>query len=302
MSEKNVDFPKRAVLVFVDEAQEGDRSKPLLSVLLGYWGLIAVCVALAASAAILYSMLTPKWYRAQTLIAPVPQDTGSSALGALGGEVGGLASLVGIDIGAADNQEKEALARMTSREFIYGFIESRNLLPVLFPGKWDAKSNSWRDPSKAPSVEDGYRLFVERILTVSEDRRTELIKVAVDWTSPELARAWANELVAHLNADLRAVARTESARNLEFLNRELETASIVDLRQVINRLVEAEIRKQMLVNVRQEYAFKVIDPAYVPESHAVVRPRIAMLAAAAAALGGLIGCAIALFRHYRRSG
>lgn len=302
MKEKNVDMSKRAVLVFVDEVPDGERSRPLVSVLFDYWKLVAVCMAVAASAAILYSVLTPKWYRAQTLIAPVSQDARSSALGALGEGVGGLASLVGIDIGGDDSQKKEALARMTSREFIYGFIESKNLLPVMFAEKWDANSKAWRNPSKAPSIEDGYRFLVQEIVTISEDRNTGLVKVAVDWKNPELSRAWANDFVVRINADRRAVAGAESARNLEFLNRELESAGIIELRQAINRLVEVEIRKQMLVNVREEYAFKVIDPAYVPGIHAVVRPRIAMLTAVAAALGGLLGCGLALLRNYRRLG
>ncbi len=272
----------------------------MVSVLFDYWKSIAVCIAAAALAAIIYSVITPKWYRAQTLIAPVLQDPNSSALGALGAGVGGLASLVGIDIGGEDSQKKEALARMTSREFIYGFIESRNLLPVLLAEKWDADRKAWKNPSRAPDIEDGYRILVREVVTISEDRTTGLVRVAVDWTSPELASAWANDLVVRVNADRRAVAKAESVRNLAFLNRELEGASIIDLRQAISRLVEAEIRKQMLVNVREEYAFKVIDPAYVPGIHAVVRPRIAMLTAVAAALGGLLGCGLALFRNFRR--
>jgi uncharacterized protein involved in exopolysaccharide biosynthesis len=299
MIEENVDKSRRAVLVFVDEIPGGGHTEPLFGVLLSYWRSITACAVAAAATAIVYGMLAPKWYRAQTLIAPVPMDTSSSALGALNGEIGGLASLVGLDIGGGEDQEKEALARLTSREFIYAYIESKNLLPVLFAGKWDANTKAWKNPSKAPSIEDGYQYFVGRIFTVAEDRKTELIKVAVDWTDPELARAWANELVVRINADRRGVARAESERNLQFLNRELESASIIDLRQAINRLVETEIRKRMLVNVREEYAFKVIDPAYLPGIRAVVRPRIALLTAVAAVLGGMLGCGLALFRHFR---
>lgn len=299
MLEKN-DNSRHAVLVFVDEVPTGQSSEPLIKVLLAYWQTVALCALIAAAGAIVYSLLAPKWYRAQTLIAPVSHDPGSSALGSLGGELGGLASLVGLDIGGGEDQEKESLARLTSREFIYSFIESENLLPVLFARKWDSGRKAWKNAAKAPNLEDGYQLFVGKIFNVSEDRKTELIKVAVDWTDPVVARDWVNVLVQRINADRRAVARAESIRNLEFLNRELEGTNIVDLRQAINRLVEAEIRKRMLVNVREEYAFKVIDPAYLPGPRAVVRPRIAMLTAVAGVLGALIGCALALIRSFRR--
>lgn len=300
MIENNIDTSKRAVLVFVDEVPAGTPAEPLIKVLFGYWRSIALCVVIAASTAIIYGLLAPKWYRAQTLIASVPMDTSSSALGALGGDIGGLASLVGIDIGGEEDQEKEALARMTSREFIYEFIKSKNLMPILFASKWDGERKAWKNPARAPDLEDGYQFFVSKVFNVSEDRKTELVKVAVDWSDPGLARDWANELVLRLNADRRAIARAESERNLQFLNRELDNTGIVDLRQAINRLVESEIRKRMLVNVREEYVFKVIDPAYLPGIRAVVRPRVAMLTAVAAALGGLFGCGLALFRHFRR--
>ena len=55
----------------------------------------------------------------------------------------------------------------------------------------------------------------------------------------------------------------------------------------------------MLVNVREQYSFKIIDPAFVPGVDAVVWPRIAMLTAVALLLGGLVGAGIALGRSHR---
>jgi uncharacterized protein involved in exopolysaccharide biosynthesis len=301
MNDKNVLPGRQAVLVFVDELPSGTSAVSLLEVLLRYWKLIAVIALCAAVISITYCKLSPKWYRAQALIAPVRQDAGGSALGGMGGEIGGLASLVGIDIGDGEEQKKESMARFTSREFIYEFLRAEGIIPVLFAEQWDAKGKRWKSAEKTPSMDDAYRYFTERIVTIAEDRRTNLIKVTVDWTDQPQAAAWANSLVARINADRRAVARAESDRNLEFLNRELERTGIVDLRQAINRLVETEIRKRMLVNVREQYAFKIIDPAVVPGPHSVVRPRIAFLTAIALVLGTMLGCAIALLHHYRRA-
>jgi len=301
MMNKNGETGRQAVLVFVDDLPDGGQApESLLRVLLGRWKLIAACALVAAAVAITYSSFASKWYRAQTLIAPVRQDASSSALGPLGGEIGGLASLVGLDIGDSEDQKKESLARLSSREFVYEFLRTEGLIPVLFAKRWDAKAKRWKVPSKAPTLEDGYRFFTGRVITVSEDRRTGLIKVTADWTAPELARDWANQLVARINADRRAVARAESERSLEFLNRELERTGIVELRQAINRMVEVEIRKRMLVNVREEYAFKVIDPAFVPGSNSIIRPRRLMLTAVALMLGGMFGGGLALLLHFRK--
>lgn len=297
MADNNSVTGRQAVLVFVDELPPGPRLQSVLSLLLGYWKLIAVIALICAAVSIVYCKLAPKWYRAQTLIAAVRQDAGGSALGPLGGEIGGLASLVGIDIGDGEDQKKEAMARFTSREFIDEFVRTEGIAPILFASKWDAEGKRWKTSEDPPTVDDAYRFFTERVASISEDRRTNLIKVTVDWKNPQLAKTWANNLVSRINADRRAVARAESARNLEFLDRELQTTNIVELRQAINRLIETEIRKRMLVNVREEYAFKVIDPAVVPGQRAVVKPRIAFLTAIALVLGTLLGCGIALLHH-----
>src|SRR4029077_2012468 len=116
-----------------------------------------------------------------------------------------------------------------------------------------------------------------------------LIKITIDWKDPTLASEWANKLVARVNADRRAVARAEAEQNLEYLNRELERTNIVELRQAINRLIEREIRKMMLVKVREQYVFKVLDPAFVPGREGVVWPNLAILTIEALVLGGVVG-------------
>ena len=291
---------RQAVLVFVDEPSQVE-TVFILNVLRRYRLLIALCALFSGLVGLTYGLLAPKWYRAQTLIAPVSQQLDESALGNEAGQLGGLASLVGIGGGSEGDQKKEALARLSSREFIYGFLQAENALPVLFSSKWDLGANHWKTAVKQPTVEDGYRYFTTEVFTVSEDRRTDLTKVTVDWKDPALARKWANDLVARANEDERATARTESERNLTFLNRELEHASDVELRQAIDRLMEREIRKLMLVNVREQFAFKVIDRAFLPDDKAIVKPRIAIISVASLLIGGLFGVLIAVYHGSPRA-
>jgi uncharacterized protein involved in exopolysaccharide biosynthesis len=302
MLNKTPEATKQAVLVFVDEAASGESgaSAGVMRILRQYWILIGCCALVAGVAAVTYSLLAPKWYRAQATLAPVQAEAGLSALGPIGGQVSGLASLVGLDIGGDSDEKKQVLARLSSRQFNYDFLRTEGLIPILFANKWDAQAQRWKS-GKAPTLEDSYRYFVDNVVTVSEDRRTNLVKVTVDWKDPKLAQDWANKLVARINADRRAVARSDAERNLEFLNRELERTTIVELRQAINRLVETETRKLMLANVHEDYAFKVIDPAYLPERSAIVRPRVALLTATAILLGALFGACIALIRWNRQA-
>jgi uncharacterized protein involved in exopolysaccharide biosynthesis len=295
-SNVKTEHSRQAVLVFLDDQSAAGRApRTLLTFLLRQWRVTLLSSLIAASAAVTYALLAPKWYRAQTMIAPVKQELTSSGLGALGDQAGGLASLVGIDLSGDEQVKRQTLARLSSREFTYAFLRDERLMPILYADKWDPGRQRWKstDEAKQPTLEKAYRYFIGDICTVSEDRRTGVMKISVDWKDPRLASEWANKLVTRINADRRAVARAEAERNMEFLNRELERANIVEQRQAISHLIEYEMRKLMLINAREQYAFKVIDPAFVPGREGIVSPRIAVLTSVGFLLGGTLGLVVA---------
>jgi LPS O-antigen subunit length determinant protein (WzzB/FepE family) len=86
---------------------------------------------------------------------------------------------------------------------------------------------------------------------------------------------------------MRQRALTDAERNIEYLNDQLGRTNVVELQQVIYNLIEAEMKTLMLANVRNEYAFSVVDPAVVPELRA--RPKRKQLVVLGALLGGIVG-------------
>lgn len=88
---------------------------------------------------------------------------------------------------------------------------------------------------------------------------------------------------------------------MKYLNGELESASSVELRQSIHRLIEAQVQTIMLANVRQDFAFRVIDPAVVQDADHYVSPRRALLAFMGIVLGGFLGLSISLVREAMRA-
>jgi uncharacterized protein involved in exopolysaccharide biosynthesis len=296
-SNVKTEHSRQAVLVFLDDQSAAGRApRTLLNFLLRQWRVTLLSSLLATSGAVTYALLAPKWYRAQTMVAPVSQEMTSSGLGASGGQGEGLASLVGINLGGHEEEvRKQTLARLSSREFTYAFLRDETLMPILYADKWDPGRQRWKSTveAKQPTLEKAYRYFIEHICTVSEDRRTGVIKISVDWKDPRLASEWANKLVTRINADRRADARAETERNMEFLNRELERTNIVEQREAISHLIESEMRKLMLISAHEQYAFKVIDPAFVPGREGIVSPRIAVLTSVGFLLGGALGLVVA---------
>jgi uncharacterized protein involved in exopolysaccharide biosynthesis len=229
----------------------------------GKWLLLSITV-LTVGLASLYAFTATSWYRAEVLLKLAerrsPQDL-SSQLGSLGG----LASLAGISVGS--DRGAEPIAVLTSREFTGDFIRDQNLLPILFARKWDASANRWKASLGVdqPDIRDGIRYFDKSIRTVVVDRKTELIKMTIDWKDAATAAAWANLLVDRANERMRERALTEAQNNVGYLKQELATSNLVILQQSIGRVLETELQKLMLANVNKEYAFKIIDHAQVPK-------------------------------------
>lgn len=252
-----------------------------------------ICVALAAVVAFMWQPV----YRGEVVFAPAGQEA-ESGLASLGGQLGSLASIAGLDAGSSQLKEN-ALAMLQSRAFTQEIIERDNLLPVLFPDRWDAATSSWLPDAEVPTMGDALELFDE-IRKVSEDRITGIITLAIDWRDRELAAHWANLFVSEVNDRVRREAIAEAEESLGYLQDELGRTSAVELRQAIYRMIETQLNRIMLANVKREYVFDVIDPAVVPDEDKFVAPRRLLILVLGFSMGLLLGLMFAALRHAAR--
>jgi uncharacterized protein involved in exopolysaccharide biosynthesis len=226
------------------------------------WLIASVALGVALLAYLAAFLITPV-YRASVLVAPMTETAGGNTFASLA-QFAGIAALAGVNV-AGGNRTAEAVATLRSRAFTENFIRDRNVMPILFADAWDEKAKQWRgEAGEAPTLWEAYERF-DSLRNVDEDVQTGLITVEVNWTEAKLAAYWANGLIEDVNRMLRTRAIRESQQNLDFLRDELQKNSQVQLQTTIYGLIEAEMSNAMLANVKQEYAFKVIDPATVPQ-------------------------------------
>jgi uncharacterized protein involved in exopolysaccharide biosynthesis len=267
------------------------------------WLIVAV-MALSTALFATIAFTAQRVYRATTVVISTSSERSSlrGTLGSALAQVGGLASLAGINVGSGDSSTEEALAVLTSRQFTERFISELNLMPLLFEEQWDESQRRWKgELDEQPTLAQAYKYFNSEIRRVSRDRQTNLVTVQIEWPDRELAAAWANELVSRLNAEMRARAIEKAEASLEFLEKELEATALVGTREAINRLVESEIRDRMLANVTHEFAFRVVDPALPPDPTDPIRPNKLLLLLMGPMLGFGIGVVAALvLRSWRR--
>jgi uncharacterized protein involved in exopolysaccharide biosynthesis len=256
--------------------------------------LIILSAALTAGAfAVIAFVMTPV-YRATTIV--IPAEPGGASVGGLDSvlnQFGGLAALGGFGGGGSVTGGvgvEESLAVLRSREFTEQFIREKDLMPKLY-GERSLNSD---DP---PTFADAYKFFDREIRRVARDTRTGLITVGIEWRDPILAAEWANQLVARLNAEMRARAIEYSNASVSYLEQELTSTAIVDIRAAISRLMEAQVNLRMLANVTEEYAFRVIDRALPPDRDDVLRPQKLLMIVMGGVAGFLIGVVIVLMRR-----
>jgi uncharacterized protein involved in exopolysaccharide biosynthesis len=265
------------------------------------WLLASVLVCTAIFATVAYT--TPPGYRATVVLAPAsPEREGmGGGLNSALGQLGGLAALAGVNIGGNSADMEEAIAVLQSRQFTEAFIRDHNLLPELFPKKWDPVAQRWKVPAdKQPTLAKGYKLFDKQIRMVVRDKKTGLVNLQIDWGDRREAADWANDLVARLNAEMRSRAIRKSEGYVGYLEKELANTNVVATREAINRLIEAQIKQHMFANVNLDYAFRIIDRAMPADADDPVKPRTLLITFSGFILGLAIG-ATGILLYTRRS-
>jgi uncharacterized protein involved in exopolysaccharide biosynthesis len=273
----------------VDDTESSDLRFLFAKLVAWRWFLIgSIVVSTALFVAV--ALLSRPVYRASIVLIPTSQERNGIAgtLNSTLGQLGGLAALAGFSAGSSDAATEEALGVLRSRQFTDRFITELNLMPVLFAERWDQTAGAWKSTEKGPPTPARAFRFFTDIRDIVEDKKTGLITINVDWTDRKEAAAWANELAARLNAEMRARAIVQVDNSMQFLEKELLATSTVATRDAINRIIEAQMKQRMFANVTQEYAFRVVDHAVAPDADSPLRPKKMLLFL----LGPLVGFAL----------
>lgn len=271
----------------------------------GKWLIVSIGLV-ATIAAVVVALMMPNIYRAEALLAPNQQDD-SAGLSALSGRYSGLAGLAGINLsqGRAD-KTNFGLETLRSRKFVSDFIDRHAILVPLMasrgwdestgellidPDIYDLSNEEWvrqvSPPRKTiPSHQEAYKFFRDNVLSVSQNESTGFVTVAVMHHSPTVAKQWVEWLVQDINESIMRQDVLRAKEAIDYLNEKIQATAIGDMRNVFSRLIEEQTKTVMLARINDEYLFKTIDPAVVPELKA--KPRRAVFVIASAAISGVL--------------
>ena len=277
--------------------------------------LIVAITAVFALVSVGYALSLANQYKASAVVSPA--QSGGSSLGAMAGQLGGLASLAGINIGSGEsNETQEAMEIMQSWGFMEAFIQTHDLqVPIYAAIGWDKGSNSLKlnsdlydatserwliednesGENRAPSSWELYEKFRDRV-AVSQDKKSGLINISVEYYSPQIAKQWVDLFIITINDYMRARKLEQVNRNIEYLTAQIDKTAIADMREVFYQLVEEQTKSKMLAEASPEYAFVTVSRAMVPEQKS--QPKRALVCILGALLGGMLSVLWVLFRRY----
>lgn len=228
-----------------------------------------ICFVIAA----LYSLYIPNIYTSHSQLTSVE----SSGKGSQSSQLGGLASLAGISLGSsgAGNKGTFAVETIKSRDFFRHLLTFENIGPLIYAPAYNHKTNTTAVDPKAyntvlkkwlidePSFLNMYFQYRE-MLNIYQDK-AGFVYISIKHQSPLFAADFLSLIISEVNNLTRQRDLLESESSLEYLYAQLEETKVSDIRLAINQLIESQLKKTMLANVREHYLLQPLDTAYVPE-------------------------------------
>jgi uncharacterized protein involved in exopolysaccharide biosynthesis len=243
---------------------------------------IVLIVAAVVAATVVASLRMTPIYEARAVISPAtarPNDpTGVSA----------FALQLGIATPASSNMSEIAnlLRSNILREKI---LIKYNLFPVLFSGKL----TKWK--SEDEKMWAGIR-FLEAAINVNSVQKDNTIQITADFKDPKVAKDLVNytlaELIEYMSSEAKRVAET----NKKYLESQLDKTADPFIKTKLYSLVAQQIETSMMAEVKENFAFKIIDPPRVPDQK--IKPRKRQMVIIAFAVSLFLGIFVAFGKEY----
>ncbi|WP_085298067.1 GNVR domain-containing protein [Cognaticolwellia mytili] len=275
--------------------------------------IVILIVSLFAISSIFYSISLPNLYRSEVKLMSAGESAGG--LSSLAGGLGGLASMAGISLpGGGGEKTALALEVLQSRMFLTDFVNKYKILVPLIAGKgtndkgeiiinnklYDSDSNKWIRAVIAPkpvipSSEDIFVRF-KQIMVVNKASKNGIINITLEFFDPKIAQYWLTLLVKEINLAIKERDKKEAEQSITYLKGTIQDIENATTRQAFYQIIEEQMRTLLMTNVRDEYVFKVIDPATFPEVKA--SPKRALICIIATLAGFVLALMFVLIRHF----
>lgn len=274
--------------------------------------LIISITTLIALSSIYYALSLSNYYTSESVLVSRDSENKNSL-----SQLSGFASFAGIGgLGGQGNDSAfKVIEIIQSREFVKHLLTFEDVLPSLIASKdYDSDSQrlifdtemyvedtkSWiRKTDNKQSIEPTYleahRAYLE-MLTITQDKLTRFINIKFEHISPVFAKQFLSLIIKEANNLNREIDIDKSAKALNYLKLELSKTSLIEIKNSINQLIEAQLETQMMASIHEEYSLIILEPPFIPDKRS--RPTRSLIVIFSTLAGGLFSVIFVLFRHY----
>jgi hypothetical protein len=199
---------------------------------------------------------------------------------------------------------------MKSWSYIEGFIADNNIAVEVYAAEgWNKSSNTlaidddiYDTTQQSWLVEDddtgelrrptSWELFEEfqEKLSVSEDKKSGLVSVSIEYYSPQIAKQWVDMYVESINRFMQQRQIDKVTRNINYLQEQIEKTAIAEMQEVFYTIIEEQTKNKMLAEASPDYVFVAVGPSMVPELKS--QPKTL--------LGGMLSVLMVLIMQYAK--
>jgi uncharacterized protein involved in exopolysaccharide biosynthesis len=244
--------------------QQVDLLEYLDAILKYKYRLILVALIVSASLFIFSKLLDERFTASGVAAININEKPGGvSPENYIGSDALGLLEHDFILDAAPSNQLDRLLSKLGAYEFNVYFINRFELLPMLFPKKWDSATSTWNNGFKVD-----YRVAVknlqEKHMGYSHDEKSGLLTIYATSHSPELSADLVNNYVISFNDFIKTRSVDSMNARRTYLEKRLTEVNNLEVQRSIYRLLEAQLGVESIIHARENYPLEPILPAYPP--------------------------------------
>ena len=255
-----------------------------LKVVLRHKLLVSCILAGGVILAVIVAIVSTPVFQAKAVILPIQKPGDQTASG---GTLGNIAAQMGV--GAPSLNKSEIINLLKSEVLREQVIRKYELLPVMFERKLlqsrTEERNMWSGMK--------YLRSATEVVTNPKDAA---IVVTFDYPDRKLSAQILTLILKELTERMSGEAKRVAEANKKYLESQVDTTADPFIKAKIYALIADQIENMMMAEVKENFAFKVIDPPRAPLDK--IRPKRLIIVLASFIVFLFLGVLAAFGREY----
>ncbi len=240
--------------------------------------IFAVIAAFILLYYIFISLVTFKYVAELKVMPAQPSDS------LLQGGLGGLAAAAGVKIGQGQSAPPFVVypEQLKSREIAEELTKDPTIMKALFANNWDEKSKTWKEKKtvsggmvkgvkrvfgipvyswKVPGAPEVQKI-IENYVEIKENKSTSIITLSFASSNPEFAKKLLWKIHKASDDKLRQRSLARSEKNVEYLQRKLNTLDVATYKQALTEILIQQERQRMVASSDVSFAAEPLGLPY----------------------------------------